>query len=132
MATWVNLIDVVYPIGSMYFSATSTSPASTVGGTWSQIKGALIAATGNNGFASVNYGGSLKISVSQMPTHAHAIHAFSPQDNNVSGNNYNPTTGDWLAFWGSNDGHSTVAAGGNAAHNNMPAYQTLYAWRRTA
>ena len=23
------------------------------------------------------------------------------------------------------------SAGGNAAHNNMPAYQTLYAWRRT-
>lgn len=71
MATWVNLMDVVYPVGSMYFSATSTSPASTVGGTWSQIKGAVIAATGNNGFASVNYGGSLKITVNQMPTHAH-------------------------------------------------------------
>lgn len=71
MATWVNLMDIVYPVGSMYFSATSTSPASTVGGTWSQIKGALIAATGNNGFASVNYGGSLKISINQMPTHAH-------------------------------------------------------------
>lgn len=64
-------MDIVYPIGSMYFSATSTSPASTVGGTWSQIKGALIAATGGNGFASVNYGGNLKISINQMPTHAH-------------------------------------------------------------
>ena len=71
MATWVNLMDIIYPIGSMYFSATSTSPASTVGGTWSQIKGAVIAATGNNGFASVNYGGSLKMSINQMPTHSH-------------------------------------------------------------
>lgn len=27
---------------------------------------------------------------------------------------------------------SGVNTGGNAAHNNMPSYQTLYAWRRTA
>lgn len=26
---------------------------------------------------------------------------------------------------------SGVNAGNNAAHNNMPSYQTLYAWRRT-
>ena len=24
-----------------------------------------------------------------------------------------------------------VSSGGNSAHNNMPSYQTLYAWRRT-
>ena len=25
-----------------------------------------------------------------------------------------------------------TAAGGNAAHNNMPPYLSVYAWRRTA
>ena len=29
-------------------------------------------------------------------------------------------------------GVETEQTGGGAAHNNMPAYQTLYAWRRTA
>lgn len=72
MATWVNLMDVVYPVGSIYLSVASTSPSSTIGGTWTQIKGAVLAAYGANSFASSgNYGGSLKISVSQMPSHNH-------------------------------------------------------------
>ena len=72
MATWVNLMDVVYPVGSIYLSVSSTSPSSTIGGTWTQIKGAVLAAYGANSFASSgNYGGSLKISVSQMPSHKH-------------------------------------------------------------
>jgi hypothetical protein len=37
MATWVNLLDVIYPIGSVYITSTTTSPASLVGGTWTQI-----------------------------------------------------------------------------------------------
>lgn len=72
MATWVNLMDAVYPVGSIYLSVSSTSPSSTIGGTWTQIKGAVLAAYGANSFASSgNYGGSLKISVSQMPSHKH-------------------------------------------------------------
>lgn len=34
---FVNLLSVVYPIGSIYFSTSSTSPATFVGGTWSRI-----------------------------------------------------------------------------------------------
>lgn len=72
MATWVNLMSVIYPVGSVYLSTNSTSPSSTIGGTWTQIKGAVLAAYGANSFASSgNYGGSLKISVSQMPSHKH-------------------------------------------------------------
>lgn len=34
---FTNLLDVVYPVGSIYISATTTSPAETVGGTWTQV-----------------------------------------------------------------------------------------------
>lgn len=34
--------------------------------------------------------------------------------------------------WSTNDDAQINNRGGGAAHNNMPAYQTLYAWRRTA
>lgn len=37
MANWVNLLDIIYPIGSVYITSTTTSPASLVGGTWTQI-----------------------------------------------------------------------------------------------
>lgn len=45
LATWISLLDVVYPVGSLYFSVNSVSPASTVGGTWTKVTGAVIAAT---------------------------------------------------------------------------------------
>jgi hypothetical protein len=37
MSSFVNLLDIVYPIGSVYFSTNTTSPASTVGGTWTSV-----------------------------------------------------------------------------------------------
>lgn len=67
MATWVNILDVIYPVGAVYFSTASTSPASTVGGSWTQIKGAVIAAYGSNGYTLKNYGGSLAIANSHLP-----------------------------------------------------------------
>lgn len=67
MATWVNILDVLYPVGSVYFSTASTSPASTVGGSWTQIKGAVIAAYGSNGYTLKNYGGSLALTNNHLP-----------------------------------------------------------------
>ena len=38
MSSFINLLDVVYPIGSIYTSMDSgANPASTVGGTWVQV-----------------------------------------------------------------------------------------------
>ena len=34
---FVNLLEIVYPIGSLYFSTSSTSPAEVIGGQWEQI-----------------------------------------------------------------------------------------------
>ena len=67
MATWVNLLDALYPVGAVYFSTASTSPASTIGGSWTQIKGAVIAAYGSNGYTLKNYGGSLALTNNHLP-----------------------------------------------------------------
>lgn len=34
---FVNLLEIVYPIGSLYFSTSSISPAEVIGGQWEQI-----------------------------------------------------------------------------------------------
>ena len=36
---WKNLLECVYPVGSVYFSTINVSPASVVGGTWQAISG---------------------------------------------------------------------------------------------
>ena len=76
--TWTTLLDAVYPVGAVYQSWSSTSPATLFGGTWTQIKGAFLGATGANSFASAGeLGGSLKIARTQLPQHAHTIGNFS-------------------------------------------------------
>lgn len=34
---YVNLLDVIYPVGSLYCSYNSTSPATIIGGTWESV-----------------------------------------------------------------------------------------------
>lgn len=71
---FTNLLEVVYPVGAVYCSTTATSPASMIGGTWTQVKGAVLAATGANDFAkAASYGGNLAMTIDQMPSHYHKI-----------------------------------------------------------
>ena len=71
MPNFVNLLDIVYPVGSMYFSASSVSPVDTVGGTWMQIKDAVLAASGDSYSAAGNFSGNKAITIEQMPSHNH-------------------------------------------------------------
>lgn len=83
MPNFVNLLDIIYPVGSMYFSTSSVSPASTVGGTWEQIKDAVLAASGNSYSGTVNaYHGNKAMTINQMPTHTHVPTDF---DGSISG-----------------------------------------------
>lgn len=36
---WINILNVIYPVGSVYFSTINNSPAKTIGGTWQAISG---------------------------------------------------------------------------------------------
>lgn len=38
MSNFVNLLDIVYPVGSVYITTTENSPAASIGGTWVEIK----------------------------------------------------------------------------------------------
>ena len=89
---FTNIIDIIYPIGSMYFSNTSTSPATLFGGTWAQIKNALISSLGYGSNTLGNYGNSNTITVEQMPSHKHAATHFFAGDRGewVSGNDNDP------------------------------------------
>lgn len=71
--SWISLKDLIYPKNSMYFSCGSNVPGNSIGGSWTALGGgAVLALSGKNGFASPGgYGGNLKISVNQMPSHSH-------------------------------------------------------------
>jgi len=78
------LLNLVYPVGAIYMSVNSTSPASLFGGTWARITGAfLLAATdgGSSGAsqAAGNTGGAATVTLTEqnMPSHNHSIPALS-------------------------------------------------------
>ena len=125
MATWVNLLDVIYPTGSIYFSRSATSPASTIGGSWTQIKGAVLAACGANSFATNNYGGSLKISINQIPSHNHFIYMHMP-----SGSNTDAQSGIEYVSGGTENTRMIGDVGGG--QNYLPYHWSCYVWYRTA
>lgn len=39
---WTNILQIFFPVGSVYFSTVNSSPASVIGGTWTQITNRFI------------------------------------------------------------------------------------------
>ncbi len=82
MSNFVNLMDIVYPVGSIYQSMNATSPASSIGGTWTQLKTFLYGST-----TAKQTGGEAthKLTVNEMPAHKHHI-TNKPAGNNIANN----------------------------------------------
>ena len=85
---FVNLGQVIYPVGSIYISTGSTSPANLFGGSWTRIADAYLRAMGDTGVALGEYGGyaNYTLSVDQLPSHNHSSPSayFIVQTNNKS------------------------------------------------
>ena len=127
-----QFVDMIYPVGSIYMSANSTSPASLFGGTWESIGGRFLLGADAT-YAAGRTGGEAthELTISEIPKHSHSINASYSNIGSSSSVNGKLLAGDndngWL--W---DFASTGETGGNAAHNNMPPYLAVYMWQRTA
>ena len=86
---YVNLGQVIYPVGAIFASTSSISPSSMFGGTWSQIvdDACLMACPENSG----TYGGSKKITITHLPPHRHTL------QNQVD--NFELSPADQTAIW---------------------------------
>ena len=153
-----KLIDYIYPIGSIYLSVNSTSPATLFGGSWTQLKDRFLLGAGST-YSSGATGGAAthKLSVAEMPSHAHDTPFFNNMTNNgemksdfigVFGKGVtasqalkdNGQTSTMEMWWinqtntaeGNEWAYLTSAKGSGSAHNNMPPYLVIYMWKRTA
>jgi len=147
------LSDILYPVGSIYMSVDSTSPATLFGGTWTKIEGRFLWATGSTpkvmggsrttDSPNTNTTGSTVLTESQLPYIDGAVAGVLTYGSNGSGhfsaNKENPVNG----ASGSTNHWSTIkfACGGNAGHTHtlnshthtyMPPYFEVYMWYRTA
>lgn len=82
-----NVIDLVYPVGSLYWSSNSTTPEQLWGvGTWVAIKDKFVWAKGDSDTINATGGAKThKLIDSEMPTHTHTFtgSAVTSGNNNV-------------------------------------------------
>ena len=138
-ATYVkktNLVDLVYPVGSVYINyADSSSPAPVLGGSWTQISSGQFLLASGSGFALGSTGGEEEhvLTQNEMPSHGHntntRVRWASPAEGNALNSTWASSTGNLVI--NSSDIY-TSNTGGSLAHNNMPPYRAVSMWRRTA
>lgn len=116
-----------FPVGYIYMSTNSTSPASTYGGTWSALTDSRFLRPSGS-WNSTGGESTHTLTISEMPSHQHSYPVILIYQEGSGGSAYTiygPRT--------SSQGNlSTASSGGGAAHNNLPPYRTCYAWYRTA
>ena len=115
-----------YPIGSVYISVNSTSPASLFGGTWTRIEDTFLLAAGSS-YEAGSTGGEAThtLTIDEMPAHSHG---FQQHDYSGTHSSYAPTNVEFVNIAYLN----TTSEGGSKPHNNMPPYLTVNIWRRVS
>ena len=135
---WTNIVNFIYPVGSIYTSMTNTSPAELFKGTkWEPIHDRFLycvdtSKNPDNGTSIVESkqtGGSKKIEVENLPAHSHTI--SNKGYNNVAYANDSQVVSRYTIKEDDEDTNrwTTNEAGGGKDY--MPPYITVYAWHRT-
>ena len=137
-----NIVDLIYPIGSIYISVNSTSPQTLFGGTWVQIKDTFLLASGDT-YQNGSTGGSatvtLTASQSGVPAHSHKYQDYNTTYT-LKTTNRKPGTSTAVAYGTSltagggateRTSSNNTAANASQSHENMPPYLTVYMWKRT-
>lgn len=116
---------VAYPVGSIYMSYNSTSPASLFGGSWTKISNRFLYAQGTYSRGATGGAETVTLTGDQMPSHNHNLN-IGWQSGGSSSAGFLTANGGGGGWWTSQN------TGGGEAHNNMPPYLVVYMWRRTA
>lgn len=138
----LDILNMVYPVGSIYMSVNSTSPATLFGGTWVAIaEGRTLVGVGTgtdiNGdtmtWTAEAEGGEYlhTLTVNEMPSHNHGIGLNSGGSSAGSGLNYLYTPNGYRTY-GDSGAEMILKTGGGQAHNNIQPFFAVYMWKRTA
>lgn len=159
--TKLDLLDMIYPVGSIYMSVNSSNPGSLFGGTWEKMPaGRVLIPEGESDWGTEYEAGSTggeathTLTVDEMPAHKHTASV-----SNTGGHKHNIALSSSLGdSWGEYNGAvhkgrsndiqiksepvqsagshsntSTIAnTGGGQAHNIIQPYLVCYIWKRVS
>jgi len=151
-----KLVNLIYPIGSIYTTVSSNSPNDLFGGTWEKFaQGRTLVGVdpSDDSFSTVKKTGgaaTVKLTAAQsgLPGHTHGITDEGHQHNisifessgNASGMQYFQGSLNEFKVLHPNTNPSTTGISidnctekeATSAHNNLQPYITVYFWKRTA
>lgn len=153
-------LSTIYPVGSIYMSTVSTSPATLFGmGTWVAIQGQfLIGVDGTYTAGSTGGAATKTLATDELPSHSHSFSATSSSDGahkhavgvdavssagsgkfginspgDADGDAGSLTNGTWSAGAHTHTVSGTSGtAGSGTAFSILPPYVAVYIWKRTA
>lgn len=142
-----DIINIVYPVGSIYMSVNSTSPASLFGGTWERIKDRFLLAAGDT-YSAGSTGGNAEHTHKygiQFGAYFGAVSIESDSQTGVlQGGTGNPAgsayyvNADSIVNKNATDESKTVSTShyrstaDTSSASNMPPYLAVYVWKRVA
>ena len=121
-----DLLDLVYPVGAIYMSVNSASPATFIGGTWERLQNRFLVGASDtvSSRAAGKTGGSETVTLTenQMPSHTHIqdahTHTQSAHAHKAKGNKFITSSHD------ASTGSQKRNAGANSSGN--------YYWQSTS
>lgn len=165
LQSWIDNMEdekidllTVYPVGAIFQSTASTSPASLFGGNWEQVQNRFLYGSGGS-YGVGNVGGeeSHVLSMNEMPSHNHGRISLVgdiyggdtrvlPENSSVTGIFSRIDMGNDIFQIQRKDGvgmdvvpdihldasHQHNMEGSGWAHNNMPPYFVCNIWRRVS
>jgi hypothetical protein len=122
-------LESLYPVGSIYMNATSsTNPATLIGfGTWVAFGAGRVPVgldSTDTDFDTAEETGGAKthtLTVDEIPAHTHSVPNSGSQNNSFDSGT---TVGNDVAG-------TSGSTGGGSAHNNLQPYIVVYMWKRT-
>ena len=142
----LSILNLIYPIGSIYMSINNVSPQSFFGGTWVPIVGSYLYACSSNETGGTTFGsnttsdssaantGSHTLTIDEMPSHTHQLDRGNYgnsrwEEISYSNGSSKATNSNGVHATGGGQGHSHTMA--HTHTFNPPSYR-VYCWRRTA
>lgn len=127
---FVNLLTVIYPVGAIYITTSSTSPSSLISGTWEKIENAVVRGTSS----AVGYIGSdtHTLTIDEMPSHNHPLYFRRRNLSTTSGYAYTMQTSSTDPDDTSSAFFSPSTVGGGQSMSLVQRSYNCLVWRRTA
>lgn len=135
-----TIVDLIYPVGSIYMSVNSADPGTLFGRTWQQIKDRFLLSAGDT-YAGGTTGGSAKAT---LPSHTHTVGSnnyqlWGAKKGAGSTEPGNQISGD-AKYYAAVKGNSTAnykwlasvdsTGVSDVSNANMPPYLAVHVWQR--